>query len=299
MTDPVSVGTPAEPVTDPQVAVILPTYNGVEFIGEQLNALFDQRANTPWHLIVVDSGSSDGTLDVVEGFRPTTVPMSIVQLGEPLGVNAALNAGIASTTSEKLLIAEHDDVVAEGWMAALVDALDEFALVGSHMDRHRLNQTDVVGSRSRFPEDPQFAVPVAASTGLGFRRAVWREVGGFDETYRYGGNDLEFCFRVHSAGYPVRLVDDALVYYRIRPGVGEAFRQAQAYGVSTVRVYRQFGPEFLRRRSLRAAGREVVRLGWWSVKSIRRRDYRHRLAFRGGLQLGFLEGSIRFRRWFP
>ena len=52
------------PVADPPVAVVLPTLNGAEFIAEQLEALLAQSFDAGWHLIVVDGGSVDGTVEL-------------------------------------------------------------------------------------------------------------------------------------------------------------------------------------------------------------------------------------------
>lgn len=286
-------------VLDPLVAVIVPTLNGARWIGEQLDALFLQETDADWHLVVVDGGSTDGTLDVVESRRPTPVPMSIIRLEGAPGVNAGLNAGIASTDSPLILIAEHDDVVAPGWMKAVLAELEVTPVVGAHMELALLNSPEVIGSRRRLPEDPKLGVPVAVATGLGLRREVWESLGGFDPTYRYGGNDIDFCFRAHQAGYEVALADAALVHYRVRPDPSAAFRQARSYGGSSVRLYMEHGPAYLRRRTARQVCREISRLGWWAVRSITDPSYRMRLAFRGGLQLGYLEGSVKYRRWFP
>ncbi len=285
--------------SDPPVAVILPTLNGAEFIGEQLTALFAQECSTPWHLVVVDGGSTDSTLDVVESFRPTPVPMRIIRLTGAPGVNAGLNAGIAATDSTYLLIAEHDDVVAPGWMQALVDALQTHNLVGSHMDRFTLNTPAAARTRQSFQENPDSDVPVGIATGMGLRRALWLELDGFDESYRYGGNDIEFCFRAHDAGHDLILVDGAVVHYRIRADPRAAFRQHRAYGIALVRLYADFGPTYLRRRRLVQVARELIRLGWWGVRAPLDRTYLHLLATRGGLQLGLLQGSLKYRRWFP
>ena len=292
------MGSPGAVHSDPPVAVVLPTYNGAAYVRAQLDALLGQRCDTEWHLIVVDAGSSDSTVDVISSTPLGTVASRVIRLAGAPGVNAGLNAGIAATTSPLILIAEQDDVVGVGWMQAIVEALRSQWLVGSVMELAQLNPDHVVGSRRGFPEDVGFKVPRANATGMGLRRELWDLLHGFDESYRYGGNDLEFCFRAHQANHAMH-VSGAVVHYRVRTDVAAAFAQGRAYGVSTVRLFREFGPAYVERRRLRRVVKEVARLAWWSLKSIRDRSYRMRLAYRGGLQLGYLEGSLRYRRWFP
>lgn len=283
----------------PAVAVILPTLNGRAFIGEQLDALLAQEVDFDWHIVVVDGGSSDGTVEFVESYIERSTSIQLVRLTDSPGVNAGINAGVSSTSSEYLVIAEHDDVVAPGWLSALRAALASNHIVGSRIDKSALNDPSILMARRRFAEDIVVHVPFVDATGMGFRRSVWEELGGFDETYRYGGNDAEFCFRAHRLGYRSVSVDDACVLYRLRGTPRETFHQARAYGVSTVRLYREFGSDYLSRRPLRSVAKELARLLWWSKSTITDPGYRLLVCYRGGLQLGYLRGSLMFRRWFP
>ena len=282
------------------VTVVLPTLNGEDFIEEQLQALLDQVTTYSWELVVVDSGSTDDTLGIVESRSQRLVPQRLVRLPAARGVSAAINAGISASSSPLVLIAEHDDVVAPGWIQALGDALQDHEFVCSQMERFRLNDDRTSGSRRHFPkQDPRFMVPIGNATGMGFRRRLWDALDGFDESYRFGGNDLEFIFRAHRLGHELHPVPGAVVHYRARATPQGAFTQARSYGLGIVRVYREHGKKYIRRRRLQDVAWEYGRLGWWIVRSMTSASYRMRLAFRGGLQVGFLEGSLRFRKFFP
>jgi len=56
-------------------------------------------------------------------------------------------------------------------------------------------------------------VLAVSSAGMLARRDVWDEVGGFDTSLRLFREDVDFCWRVHAAGYRVRLVTNAVVYH--------------------------------------------------------------------------------------
>lgn len=283
---------------DPLVAVLLPTLNGGDFIGDQIDALLAQRTDVAWHLVVIDGGSTDRTLDVVRERTGNRVPTRIIELHGAPGVNAGLNAGVRSTDSELILIAEHDDVVGEGWIGSIVHALDKHSLVGSHLERFRINAVDAAGSRRVFPEDAAAAFPNVRTTGMGLRRSLWEFLDGFDESYRYGGNDIEFCARAYLAGHPAFLVPDAVVHYRVRGDPPGAFKQARAYGITTVRLHRQFGGELMPRRPVRSVARDWARNVAWSARAVTEPAYRLRAAFRFGLMIGYLQGSIQYRRLY-
>jgi GT2 family glycosyltransferase len=63
-------------------------------------------------------------------------------------------------------------------------------------------------------------VLAVSSAGMLVRRDVWTEVGGFDPELRLFRDDVDFCWRVHAAGYRVRLVTDAIVYHIEASGRG-------------------------------------------------------------------------------
>ena len=51
------------------------------------------------------------------------------------------------------------------------------------------------------------------SAGMLVRRDVWEQAGGFDPGMTLFGEDIDFCWRVHAAGYRVRVITDAVVYH--------------------------------------------------------------------------------------
>jgi GT2 family glycosyltransferase len=57
-------------------------------------------------------------------------------------------------------------------------------------------------------------VLAVSSAGMLVRRDVWDQVGGFDANLPLFRDDIDFCWRVHAAGYDVRVVTDAVVYHR-------------------------------------------------------------------------------------
>ena len=51
------------------------------------------------------------------------------------------------------------------------------------------------------------------SAGMLIRRDIWDSVGGFDTGMALFREDVDFCWRVHAAGYRVRVITDAVVYH--------------------------------------------------------------------------------------
>ncbi len=58
------------------------------------------------------------------------------------------------------------------------------------------------------------------SAGMLIRRDVWDQVGGFDPDMMLFRDDIDFCWRVHAAGYRVRVITDAVVFHVEAPRAG-------------------------------------------------------------------------------
>ncbi|HEY2506719.1 MAG TPA: glycosyltransferase [Streptosporangiaceae bacterium] len=56
-------------------------------------------------------------------------------------------------------------------------------------------------------------VLAVSSAGMLIRRDIWEMLGGFDPAMALFGEDIDFCWRVHSAGYRVRVITDAVVFH--------------------------------------------------------------------------------------
>ena len=52
-----------------------------------------------------------------------------------------------------------------------------------------------------------------SSAGMLVRRDIWEQTGGFDPGMALFGEDIDFCWRVHAAGFRVRVITDAVVYH--------------------------------------------------------------------------------------
>jgi len=108
----------------PGFTVITPSFNQAEFMERTLNSVLDQKTDLPFEYIVVDGGSTDGTLDILEKYAGR-----IRYISEPdRGMQDALNKGFAMGNGEIIGWLNSDDTY-------LPDALQKVALYfESHPD---------------------------------------------------------------------------------------------------------------------------------------------------------------------
>ena len=84
--------------------------------------------------------------------------------------------------------------------------------VGITTDRAGRRLTGIEpGEIDQGQHDGTRVVLAISSAGMLIRRDVWDQVGGFDPNLPLFRDDIDFCWRVHAAGYEVRVVSDAVV----------------------------------------------------------------------------------------
>lgn len=286
-------------MSDMQLSIVIPARNAATTIADQLDALSAQMDAPAFEVIVVDNGSTDATREVVQRYQDLFADLRIIEESTRSGVNVARNTGVRAARAPKVLICDADDVVTSSWTRSLGGALDGFDIVGGPLDEEFLNAGPTALVRTplpttRLPEAGGF-LPYAVGCNMGFRRSVWERVGGFDETWAGGGDDVEFCWRAQLSGASIGLAPDGVVRYRYRAGERETVRQLRAFAEAQVRLYREFRghgmPRIPTLRAVRSWAWLVVQLPDLKGSAGARASWLRRYAQR----TGYLRGSVRYR----
>lgn len=101
---------------DSRISAVVPVYNRASLVGRALRSVFRQ-AHPPHDVVVVDDGSTDGTVEVVrDAFReaqsggfPPDVTLRLVQHETNRGVSAARNTGVEHATGTWVAFLDSDD----------------------------------------------------------------------------------------------------------------------------------------------------------------------------------------------
>ena len=115
----------------PLVSVIVPVYNGAQFIGEAIESVFVQNYD-PLEIIIVDDGSTDETANIVKSYN------NMHYIYQPnQGVAAARNSGIENSMGKLIAFLDADDCWAPNKLNIQVDCLLKHPHIGYTLGRQK------------------------------------------------------------------------------------------------------------------------------------------------------------------
>jgi glycosyltransferase involved in cell wall biosynthesis len=199
----------------PPVSVVIPAYNAARFVGAAVQSTLAQTV-TALEVIVVDDGSTDGTVECLAPFAGQVTVESIPNGG----VSHARNRGAALARGEWLAFLDADDL----WRPDKIER--QLARAGAGVGLIYSDRTNI-GDRGDVPELQSRVTPMyegdvfarlllegnfVTSSSVMMPRALFERLGGFDETLT-ASEDWDLWLRV-AATSRVALVREPLVAYR-------------------------------------------------------------------------------------
>ena len=197
---------------EPEVSVVIPVFNKLDYTLDCLRAVVEATPRI-YELIVVDNGSVDATptaLEEISGIRVTSNPVN-------LGFAKACNQGARRASGSWIVFLNNDTLPQPGWlegMLACAGAESRIGIVGCKLVFPQSGEVQCAGvsfgKRGLPVEDFQYADPndpelsrdreVEAVSGacLLVRRNLFLKLGGFDERFLNGYEDIDLCLRVRA-----------------------------------------------------------------------------------------------------
>jgi cellulose synthase/poly-beta-1,6-N-acetylglucosamine synthase-like glycosyltransferase len=242
------------PVTQ-SISVIIPCYNEERFIGKALEKLAGQYPAEYYEILVVDGMSEDHTREVIAEFQQSYPELSIKIIDNPARtIPNALNLGIGAARGEIIVRIDAHAAPSRGYIRRCVEMLSE-------------GQAAVVGTPCRVQPGAEsiraraIALAVSHPFGIGdakyrlsesgavqesvdtvafacFRKALWSELGGFDEQLPTN-EDYDFNYRVRLRGKQILLDRREHCDYFARTKLTSLAAQYLRYGYWKARMIRQ------------------------------------------------------------
>lgn len=237
------------------IGVVIPVRNEAHYLPSQLEALASQTYRGRWEVVIADNGSTDGSAAVAKRCADRLPALRVVDASRRRGINHARNVGSAAARGDLILFCDADDVASPQWLEAMAEAARHADIVGGLTDGDTLNNPVSVAWRFSYPKDdlPRSLgfLRYAGGGNLAIRAEVLRDLGGWNEDYAGGCDEVELCWRAQLAGYRMGFAPRAVMHCRYRSGLREFARQMYGYGFGETKLYRDFRDRGLRRPSIR------------------------------------------------
>ena len=211
------------------ISVVVVNWNRVKLLRLCLESLARQTA-PPLEVIVVDNGSTDGSVEMIERDFPSTL---VIRNTENKGFCAANNQGIDIAQGDLIALLNNDAEADPHWLAALAGVLEgrpEIGMAASkilvHSDPGRIdkvghlifldgqNRGRGTGQLDRGQFDKVEEVLWPDGCAAMYRRAMLSQIGGFDEDFFAYADDAELGLRARIAGWGCLYAPDAKVFHR-------------------------------------------------------------------------------------
>lgn len=210
------------PETPPLVSIVIPTRNGLDLMRMCLDSL--RKTNYPnYEVIVVDNGSDDPAALEFLAERQTAGQIQVLRDDSPFNFSALNNNAVHKLAKGEFVLLMNNDIeiIQPEWLSEMVGVALEpgVGCVGSMLwyPNGRIQHAGVImvcgvagHAHKNMPKGSSgyFGRAAIAQDYLGVtgacllvRRSIYDEVGGLDEGIAVAFNDVDFCLRVHAAGY--------------------------------------------------------------------------------------------------
>jgi len=206
------------------LSVVMPVHNGENYIAAALESVREQSVEGI-ELVVVDDGSTDGTVEIVRDFAKS-IPIRMITPGRIGNWVAAANLGLREAAGEWACFLHHDDLWLPGRIARLRREMEkaEGALVLHNAmfvgpDGRKLGPWSCPLPEGVVPSD-QFVERLLVQNFIAipspvFRRTAVIDSGGLDEALWYTA-DWDLWLRLGAMG-PVRFIAETLSGFRVHP----------------------------------------------------------------------------------
>jgi GT2 family glycosyltransferase len=275
----------------PAAAVIIVNWNGARYLRPCLDSLRRQ-THPDFEVIVVDNGSTDGSVEMMRADYPEA---RLLALGQNYGFIVACNEGARLTEAEILVMLNNDTEAEPGWLVALCRALEDNPQAGSAASKMLLfdrrdtlhNAGDILGP-GLMPQnrgvwevdhgqyDAQTDVFGACGGAAAYRRALWQQLGGFDERLFMYLEDVDLAWRAQDAGWTCIFAPEARVYHHLSASGGGVIASYYV-GRNTILLHRWRLTRDQWRRHWRAILAGHGRVVWEALRAWRGASARARL----------------------
>jgi rhamnosyltransferase len=223
-----------------QISIIIPTLQAERYLPELLSSLYCQTLK-PVQIIIVDSSSQDGTVNIAKEFQ---CKVTLIPAGE-FNHGGSRNLGASMAVGDVLVFLTQDAIpVGEHFLATLVSPIaagDAVAVTARQIANPMSSPLEIFARHFNYPEIshirslqdlPRLGIKTYffSNTASAIDRGIFEQLGGFSGDLIVN-EDMDLCFRVIQAGYQVAYQSEAVVCHSHEYSLSQLFRRYFDIGV--------------------------------------------------------------------
>lgn len=217
-------------------AIVILNWNGQHYLEKFLPVLMRKSSLPDVSVIIADNGSTDGSLEWVNHHYPK---VKVIPLDKNYGFTGGYNRALEQIEADYFILLNSDVEVTENWLGPLIENMENNPKVGicmpkikSHYQKSLFEYAgacggfiDVLGypfCRGRIlsnieADNGQYnfdrEIFWASGTCMMVRSSIFRDLGGFDESFFAHMEEIDFCWRAKLAGWKVWIYTDSVIYH--------------------------------------------------------------------------------------
>jgi|GEM_PF-2002580 glycosyltransferase involved in cell wall biosynthesis len=206
------------------ISVVLPVYNGVEFLNDAIQSVLHQEF-AEFEFIIIDDCSTDHSIEIIQKY--TSDPrIHFAQNKENKGLFATLNKAISIARGSFIKVWAQDDIMMPNCLSVFLSAQqsqpnhsfiwsqseeissdDDYDSLIRQYSAHKEGLKPELWDLPKVVRHFLFCGNLHGNISLfGFRKKVWEELNGFDQTLVYSG-DIEFTLRAIDMASPICIAE--------------------------------------------------------------------------------------------
>lgn len=292
-----------------KVSVIIPNYNGMQYVKRCLDSLMVQTL-TDWEILFVDNGSQDGSRQLVEKEYPR---VKVITLPENQGFCGAVNAGIRAAEAEYVVLLNNDTEAEPDFLENLYEGIRKkkkaFSASAMMIQFHDRDKIDDAGNyynalgwafalgkgKPREGYRKERKIFSACGGAAIYRKELVEKLGYFDEEHFAYLEDTDLGYRAQIAGYENWYLPKARVYHVGSGTSGSRYNQFKIRYSSRNNIYMLYKnmplPQILLNLPLLAAG-FGIKLIFFTLKGFGRE---YAAGIKNGFSISKKSGKVPFK----
>ena len=219
-----------------KTAVVILNWNTKDFLEKFLPPLIESTEGLDAEVIVADSASTDGSMDMMSEKFPQ---IRQIRLEKNYGFTGGYNRALSLVDAEYYVLINSDIEVPKNWLSPLVEWMDTHPECGacgpklhSWYDRDMFEYAGAAGGyldrygypfcrgrvMSKIEKDTgQYDTPAnvlwVSGACLMVRSSLWNSLGGLDDRFFAHMEEIDLCWRIQLSGFKVTVVPSSVVYH--------------------------------------------------------------------------------------